>query len=94
LTGVANEMAEAMEAISGDVTVMNQKKDNIVAKLDDINASIQQSASASEEITASTDEQVQALQSVAEAAEQLNQMSEEANNKVRAFKINENYDEE
>ncbi|RSL34923.1 methyl-accepting chemotaxis protein [Salibacterium salarium] len=90
LTGVANEMSEAMEAISGDVTVMNQKKDNIVAKLDDINASIQQSASASEEITASTDEQVQALQSVSEAAEQLNQMSEEADNKVRAFKIKEN----
>ncbi|RSL29394.1 hypothetical protein D7Z54_31520, partial [Salibacterium salarium] len=94
LTGVANEMAEAMEAISGDVTVMNQKKDNIVAKLDDINASIQQSASASEEITASTDEQVQALQSVAEAAEQLNQMSEEADNKVRAFNIKEGNHEE
>ncbi|SFP86125.1 methyl-accepting chemotaxis protein [Salibacterium halotolerans] len=87
LTGVAREMAEAMNAISGDAGNMNEKKDNITERLDNINASIQQTASASEEISASTDEQVQALQGVAETAEQLQEMSEEADRKVRAFHI-------
>ncbi|WP_026701282.1 methyl-accepting chemotaxis protein [Salibacterium aidingense] len=89
LTEAAKEMAEAMHAISGDVTNMNEKKENIIAKLDNINASIEQAASASEEISASTDEQVQALQGVAETAEQLHEMSEEADQKVRAFHIQE-----
>ncbi|MGY4691281.1 methyl-accepting chemotaxis protein [Salibacterium sp. K-3] len=89
LTGVAREMAEAMNAISGDAANMNEKKENITERLDNINASIQQTASASEEISASTDEQVQALQGVAETAEQLQEMSEEADKKVRAFHIQE-----
>ncbi|WP_088105732.1 methyl-accepting chemotaxis protein [Halalkalibacter urbisdiaboli] len=87
LSNVTQEMSHSMVLISSDIKSMNEKKDSIMLRLNQITDGMQQSAAASEEISASADEQLQAMNSVAEAAEILLKMSEEANKQIKSFKI-------
>ncbi|KMJ56423.1 hypothetical protein AB685_22095 [Bacillus sp. LL01] len=84
---VVGDITRAIELIKDEVKHMNERKDSVVASIENIAAISQQSAAAAEEVTASTEEQMRALSTVSESAEVLSDASELLTERMNRFKV-------
>jgi methyl-accepting chemotaxis protein len=84
---VVGDITRAIELIKDEVKHMNERKDSVVASIENIAAISQQSAAAAEQVTASTEEQRRALSTVSESAEVLSDASELLTERMNRFKV-------
>jgi hypothetical protein len=84
---VVGDITRAIELIKDEVKHMNERKDSVVASIENLVAISQQSAAAAEEVTASTEEQMRALSTVSESAEVLSDASELLTERMNRFKV-------
>ncbi|MDV2887003.1 methyl-accepting chemotaxis protein [Alkalihalophilus pseudofirmus] len=84
---VVGDIIQAIDLIKEEVRHMNERKDSVVASIENIAAISQQSAAAAEEVTASTEEQMRALATVSDSAEVLTDASELLTERMNRFKV-------
>ncbi|MEC2072884.1 methyl-accepting chemotaxis protein [Alkalihalophilus marmarensis] len=84
---VVGDIIQAIDLIKEEVRHMNERKDSVVASIENIAAISQQSAAAAEEVTASTEEQMRALATVSDSAEVLTDASELLSERMNRFKV-------
>nr|WP_285839962.1 methyl-accepting chemotaxis protein [Alkalihalophilus marmarensis] len=84
---VVGDIIQAINLIKEEVRHMNERKDSVVASIENIAAISQQSAAAAEEVTASTEEQMRALATVSDSAEVLTDASELLTERMNRFKV-------
>nr|WP_100374277.1 methyl-accepting chemotaxis protein [Bacillus sp. FJAT-45037] len=84
---VVGDITRAIDFIKNEVQQMNERKDLVVASIENVAAISQQSAAAAEEVTASTEEQMRALSTVSESADMLSDASELLTERMKRFKV-------
>lgn len=82
-----SELTSLIEALNDDFVAMDEAKQGVVTRVEDISAIAQQSAAAAEEINASAEEQLSSTIIVSESAEQLSNLSIDLENIVQRFKV-------
>ncbi|MFD0942939.1 methyl-accepting chemotaxis protein [Savagea faecisuis] len=82
-----SELNSLIEALNDDFVAMDEAKQGVVTRVEDISAIAQQSAASAEEINASTEEQLSSTIIVSESAEQLSNLSIDLENTVQRFKV-------
>lgn len=82
-----SELTSLIEALNDDFVAMDEAKQGVVTRVEDISAIAQQSAAAAEEINASSEEQLSSTIIVSESAEQLSNLSVDLEKTVQRFKV-------
>lgn len=86
MTGMRDLINKVTE-ISDYIVVIDRKKDNVVAQIENISSISQETAASSEEVTASTEEVTGISEELTGHANELQQMSEKLQEMINAFKF-------
>ena len=82
-----NNVTKRIDEINSLMNLMQEKKDEIVASMENISAISEETAAATEEVSASTEEQLSAVEDLKGAAKNLEEVALELEEAVKVFKI-------
>ncbi|MGB9780898.1 methyl-accepting chemotaxis protein [Caldanaerobacter sp.] len=82
-----NNVTKRIDEINSLMNLMQEKKDEIVASMENISAISQETAAATEEVSASTEEQLSAVEDLKSAAKNLEEVALELEEAVKVFRI-------
>lgn len=80
---------QKLSSLSDDIEVVDSEKDVVIHVIEDVSAISQESAAATEEMSASIEQQVQSFNNIVLASEQLEGISQDLNEVIQKFKIND-----
>lgn len=83
---IGNLIKKASEVTESSIA-MNEKKEKMIAMIENLSAISQQTAASTQQVSAATEEQTASIQEVAGFAEELNRLSNELMDIVNRFKI-------
>lgn len=82
-----NNVTKRIDEINSLMNLMQEKKDEIVASMENISAISEETAAATEEVSASTEEQLSAVEDLKSAAKNLEEVALELEEAVKVFRI-------
>jgi methyl-accepting chemotaxis protein len=83
------QTAKAVDGLNEEISLVTGQSEGMLGSVQSIAAMAQEASAAAEQISASADEQNQAISNTALLAENLTVLSEELNNHINKYKINE-----